>query len=365
MVPVHARLSAGLGALVLVGVATLTAPSASAATAAKPYDFNGDGFADLVVGVPHDDRGSAVDSGAVNVIYGSATGLTASGDQLWSQASGGVPGKAERDDSFGTPASGDFNADGFADLAVGVPGESVGSRAGAGGVNVFYGSKRGLRSSKSAFFSQATRGVPGTAAADDAFGAALVAGDFNGDGRDDLAIGTPRDNVGTDRYDRGSVTVLLGTTRGLTTAGARTFVRDAIVPTGIGGAGYNLAAGDVNGDGRDELAVQASGVVAILVGAPHGLTLTGAEVWNDAKVGIGQVLPKAGTLVSVALGDFDGDHHADLALGSDGASISNNRGDDCSVAFLCDGAVAIRPGSADPGHLVTTTVRLPAAAEAT
>jgi hypothetical protein len=356
MALVHARLVLAVGALVLVGTTALAAQSASAAAPARPYDFNGDGFADLAVGVPHEDGGSDHDSGAVNVIYGSRTGLTASGDQLWSQDSRGVPGSAEPGDRFGTTASGDFDGDGFADLAIGAPGETLGGLAEVGAVTVLYGSRHGLRSSRSRFFSQATRGVPGTPVADDQFGAALVAGDFNGDHRADLAIGTPRDTLGPDPQDRGSVTVLLGSRSGLRTKGAQKWDHGPIVPNGVGGAGYGLDAGDTNADGRDELAIVASGVVAILPGAPGGLTATGAEVWNDDTLGIGTVLPRRGTIISMALGDLNGDGRADLAVGSNGADRSNNSEDDCSM-FLCQGAVAVLPGSADPSQLVTTAGR--------
>ena len=268
-----------------------------------------------------------------------------------------MPGKAEDGDAFGTPASGDFDRDGYADLAVGVPGESVGTRVGAGGVEVLYGSRDGLRSRGSRFFTQATRGVPGTAQADDRFGAALVAGDFDGDGRDDLAVAAPRDTHGPGPYDRGSVTVLLGSRKGLTTSGAQKLDSGTLIPDGVGAAGYSLDAADVDGDGRDELVVQASGRLALLVGSPTGLSTEGGERWDDARVGIGQVLPKAGTISSATFGDFDGDGHADLAVGSLGANVSGDDFDDCSVLLECGGAVAILPGTGDATHLLTTVGR--------
>lgn len=52
----------------------------------KP-DFSGDGYADLAIGGPYENVGGASDAGAVNVIYGSADGLTLRGNQFWSQDS--------------------------------------------------------------------------------------------------------------------------------------------------------------------------------------------------------------------------------------------------------------------------------------
>jgi hypothetical protein len=64
-------------------------------------DFDGDGFDDLAIGVPEEDVGGASDAGAVNVLFGSAAGLTAAGSQIWHQDSAGVPGAAENFDRFG------------------------------------------------------------------------------------------------------------------------------------------------------------------------------------------------------------------------------------------------------------------------
>ena len=121
----------------------------STATQAAPApslqaDFNSDGADDLAVGVPLDNVGTVVGAGAVNVLYGSATGLSGTGSQLVSQNTPGVPGNAEVDDGFGFAlATGDFNGDTFADLAVGAPGEGVGTAGAAGAVNVLYGSATG------------------------------------------------------------------------------------------------------------------------------------------------------------------------------------------------------------------------------
>jgi FG-GAP repeat len=83
-------------------------------------DFNHHGFADLAIGVP----GENGIAGAVNVLYGAGNGLSGTGAQVFFQV-GGTP---EPGDRFGAAlAAGDFNQDGFADLAVGASGEDVGS----------------------------------------------------------------------------------------------------------------------------------------------------------------------------------------------------------------------------------------------
>jgi hypothetical protein len=98
------------------------------------------------VGVPGEDVGTIVDAGAVNVIYGSPRGLTAAGNQLWTQDSQGIKDLAEAEgERFGAAlAAANFGEGSPADLAVGVPGEDVGTIVDAGAVNVLYGSASGL-----------------------------------------------------------------------------------------------------------------------------------------------------------------------------------------------------------------------------
>ena len=98
-------------------------------------DFNGGGFGDLAIGVPWEQEGSG--GGAVNVIYGSALGLTAAGNQLWSQDSPGVTGAAEADDGFGgSLAAANLGHSSHDDLVVGVPSEDVDRVLDAGAVQV-------------------------------------------------------------------------------------------------------------------------------------------------------------------------------------------------------------------------------------
>jgi hypothetical protein len=108
-------------------------------------DFNGDGFDDLVVGIPLEDLVGGEDAGLVNVLYGSAAGLVGQNSQAWSQGSAGLTGAAEPFDYFGfSLAAADFDADGYADLAVGAEEEDVEAVEAAGAVTILYGTAAGL-----------------------------------------------------------------------------------------------------------------------------------------------------------------------------------------------------------------------------
>jgi len=182
-------------------------------------DFNNDGFADLAIGVRFEDVGTLFDAGAVNVLYGSAGGLqtTSPDDQFWNQDSAGVRDIAESGDEFGSSlGAGDFNNDGFADLAIGVPTEDVEDVGDAGAVNVLYGSAGGLQATSpdDQFWNQDSPGVKDTAEESESFGYSLGAGDFNTDGFADLAIGVLGEDVGT-VDGAGAVNVLYGSAGGL------------------------------------------------------------------------------------------------------------------------------------------------------
>ena len=130
-------------------------------------DFNGDGFADLAIGASGEALGTVGEAGVVHILYGSAKGLTAQGNQVFHQDSPGVQETAEGSDVFGCAlTTGDFNGDGFVDLAIGAPGEALGSIGSAGIVHILYGSAK---------FHQDRPGVQETAEEDDTFGWALAA----------------------------------------------------------------------------------------------------------------------------------------------------------------------------------------------
>ena len=285
---------------------------------AAQSDFNGDGYGDLAVGVPGEDS----NAGAVNVIYGSASGLTAIGDQLWSQDHPGVKGVSQgglpsRGDAFGKAiASGDFNRDGYADLAIGVPDDKVvaGIRHG-GAVNVLYGSKDGLTANEDELWSQV--GLPGQPEPADRFGWALASGDVDGDGYPDLAIGVPGDIIGGSKA--GSVVVIYGGASGLLSTNLTTTLTHTMAgPPAVcnGWFGGSLAFGDLDDDGFDDLAIGASGRsgcssggdVTVFYGGPGRPMSSAGQRWSQDSPGVADTAePGDGFGSGLAAGDFDGD----------------------------------------------------------
>ncbi|MCI0689198.1 MAG: hypothetical protein L0Y54_18495, partial [Sporichthyaceae bacterium] len=212
-------------------------------------DFNGDGFADLAVGEP----GARGSRGAVHVLYGAESGLTTAaaggrpGDQYFDQDRLHGSGSAVVGEVFGQAlATGDFNGDRCDDLAIGAPYDSDGQ----GMVTVLYGVPTGLQlTTGSQRIIQGFAGTAGMPEPEDLFGWALIAGDFDGNGRDDLAIGAPGE-VGTGKsdFDHGAVVVVPGSGQGLRRSAATIISQNSgQVPDGSENGdrfGASLAAAD-------------------------------------------------------------------------------------------------------------------------
>jgi len=297
-------------------------------------DIHGDGIADLVIGVPGENIGSVANAGAVHIRSGELGGFTV--DTWLSQDRPAIAGKPEAGDGFGSSlAVGDFDADGFADVAVGVPGESIGSIAGAGMANVVFGVASGYDTSRSMGLSQSTAGVAGSAEARDGFASSLATGDFNGDGFDDLAVGVPFEDIGA-VPDAGMVHVLHGSSAG---PDAAVSVHIGQFTPGVAGrpeAGDNvgaaLATGQTGAGATGWLVIGApgesigtrrsAGMVHAIPGSGAGLVPSAGAVWHQDTAGVqGSAEPGDGLGSSVAIGDFDGDGVGDLSIGVPGEDL--------------------------------------------
>jgi hypothetical protein len=253
-------------------------------------DMNGDGFADLVVGARYGDDGGT-NAGEAYVLFGTASGfgaaVTAGGftrqvidlTTLTSAQGFIIQGDVAGDDlGFGVSAAGDVNGDGFDDIVIGAPqGDDGGSNAGE--AYVIFGSDAGFGATVTGrqvidlTSLTSTQGfiIQGDVAADKAGWWVSGAGDINGDGIADLLVGARYgDDGGT---DAGETYVVFGSTTGFGTPdGAGRLVIDLTTLTPAQGfviqadaagdaLGHSVAAaGDINGDGFDDL----------IAGSPYG-----------------------------------------------------------------------------------------------
>ncbi|MBI5515040.1 MAG: FG-GAP repeat protein [Deltaproteobacteria bacterium] len=270
-------------------------------------DFNGDGYADVVVGAPLAAPGGRTFAGLVMIYEGSASGPGASPHRVLEGPA------ANQIFGFSVASAGDVNGDGYSDLVVGSPNASPGGRGGAGTVSVFQGGATGLAVSPSLV-------LEGSVAYDNLGVAVAAAGDVNGDGFSDVIAGADRD-APDGRTQAGSVRVYLGGSGGLSTSPRWAFGG----PTAGDFLGNAVSgAGDFNGDGYADVVVGApkaspmgrseAGSVRVFLGSPFGVAGSPQIVLDGTSPGDEFGRSIAGT------GDLNGDGISDLVIGAPRAS---------------------------------------------
>ncbi len=303
----------------------------SAGAALAMGDFDGDGSDDLAIGVPQQDIGGALQAGRVIVMPG-RKGMRPDFWRSYALEQGMGADAPETGDHFGSAlAVGDFDADGYEDLAVGVPHEDLNGATDAGAVHVFFGGPNGL-GGREWMLGQHLSWIWGGPETGDVYGAALAAGDFNGDGFDDLAVSIPREDLnysvtGTTIVDTGYVHLYWGGSGGFTKT-----MRDFATTTQMPGApesrenlGISLTMADFDGDGFDDLAMGApghscSGILrAGQVFVTYGSASGGgrSEAWNQDSANVSDACEASDYFgYFLTAGDFEGDGYADLVIGS-------------------------------------------------
>ncbi|MGL5083087.1 MAG: FG-GAP-like repeat-containing protein [Microcoleaceae cyanobacterium] len=268
-------------------------------------DFNDDGRDDLVVGSPNE--------GLTHVSFGSSSGLSQSGIQTFNSSNLVNNGQ--------TFAVGDINGDGVEDLVLGTSGA---------GATVKLGVKNsGLTGAQQPIVKSSS--FPGSVI----FGASLTTGDFNGDGKDDVATGDP-----LALNNDGAVQINYGSSSGITTRGLQVFHRDTPGVLGSNEApatqfAQALAAGDINRDGFDDLVIGApgapdtnasfSGAFHVLYGSTTGLTTTNNTLIGQSFAGVSDKTgDRFGESLDVA--DVNGDLVDDVIIGAPGSNSSTGQG---------------------------------------
>ncbi|MFD7812431.1 FG-GAP-like repeat-containing protein [Streptomyces sp. NPDC059785] len=301
--------------------------------------------------------------------------------------------------------AGDFNGDGYRDVAIAAPAATVGGKTWAGQVVAVYGSSTGPNPAKRTVISQNTSGIPGAAEKDDRFGDQIATADLNRDGYSDLVIAAQHEAVGS-KEDSGTVVIVWGSKSGLS---GGTTVKN---PQPLYGSyfGLSIAAADFTGDGKPDLAISAqsdtgsnpyrirlirgpfakSGSTGSVSSYTPGVDkpgLTAGNVDKDARAdlvvtgqqtnkdvlaaaryykGTASGLSKASTNLragtTAAIGDLDGDGYGDIALGNPDepdTEPSGSKGGEVSVVY----GTSSGPSASRRTTLTQSTAGVPDAAE--
>jgi hypothetical protein len=322
-------------------------------------DFDRDGYMDIAVGVPNENWGRPADNGLVQIYRGTADGGFVHGTNI-------VPPGSDAYDRFGTSiATGDFNDDGWPDLAASSPGESEGR------VYVLWGGPSpSLGWSLPSFQRWDTWNVYDDldVAAHNAwqFGATIVAGDFDGDGIDDLAMAAKQADCDASQQRCGYVSAMYGSKSGLSDGHGFPVDRASpgdrrLRPADLSNRetaqwfSPKLASGDFDGDDVDDLAYVVYPDVAGSPGHPmvlHGIAQRGLL----GSFRTGPDLPGDSDIVTgLAMADLNHDGNEELLLAR---TEHNSLGGDLAVMYHT-GSNSVRTthhaleSTANTGDLVT------------
>jgi hypothetical protein len=325
------------GAVVMPG-------EAMAKPIAAPADFNGDGYRDVVVPAPGARVGGKSGAGAVVVLYGAKSGVSASRRVVITQNTTHVPDIAETDDFFGaSTAFADLDKDGYSDLVVGAPGEDVGSVRDAGRVTVLWGGKKGLAAASTLPVPRGGRYGLDVAAVRDSGGARVLVGGYGGSiefggtfkrtgsvGTKTLIESTPSVAVVdlADLNHDGRAERIVTSVRSGGHTGGLVYVNPGYsVATELPVDGMTTATGDVNGDGYNDLVIgdpdepdsasdgHKGGQITLWFGGKNGLAATPVRISQDTPGVSGTSTKDNAFGTAVAVADLNKDGLGDIIVG--------------------------------------------------
>jgi hypothetical protein len=308
-------------------------------------DFDDDGDDELAIG-NEDFSDTATGAGRVLVLRYTGSGWAT--QETIEQGLNGYAGAAESGDGLGSSlAVGDFDDDGYEDLAIGAKGEDVGTVNEAGAVLIAYGSSSGITGARDQLVTRNSDGLTVPPTLVELYGAALASGDFNEDGYDDLAIGAPRARCPNGTDSSGAVIMMLGSASGIVNTGTRQF-RPGVL--GVQGActdnivfGRTLAAGGFDSGSSSDLAIS-TGDDAVHV--LYGSAGTGLQTDDDQRITPaslpGNVVGDSRFGVSLATGRFNDDP---FNIFPGRSSLAIGAGFDTVNGAIKAGSVNVIPGS--------------------
>ncbi|MDT5041643.1 MAG: hypothetical protein QOE51_2628 [Actinoplanes sp.] len=306
-------------------------------------NFNQDGYDDLAISDPGeiDTNTKGLRAGGIWIFYGGPDGLQIDAVRHINQSTAVVPGASEADDLFGfSLAAGDVTGDGIDDLAVGLPGESLGSAQNTGGVILLLGSGSGIVTAGSQWIDQNTSGVPGSNETGDWFGTSLSIGKINKDAYAELVVGTAFENDGDGHNGSGMLTQFSGSASGASLTGVTSATGEQVTSavntsgTSIYELGWRTAVTDTNKDGYGDVIVgddaatiggkPAAGAVISIRGSSTGMSATTAKVFSQDTSGVaGATEAKDWFGGAIAVGDATGDGYGDVLIGAPGEDIGS------------------------------------------
>ena len=294
-------------------------------------DVNGDGFDDVIIGAPYTDP-NGTGSGSSYVVFGKTSGFSATMDLSNLDGNSGfrLNGAAAFDRSGRSVSSaGDVNGDGFDDVIVG-----TGDDFSVGTSYMVFGKASGFDASLelSSLDGNNGFGLEGVERRDSSGFSVSSAGDINGDGFDDVILGAPK--AAPNGYASGSSYVVFGHASGFAATlnlssldGNNGFRLDGTAEFDSSGYSVN-GAGDVNGDGFDDLIIGTQGTNSSYVvfgratGFGASMNLSSLDGSNGFRLD-GREDVNSGRSVSNA-GDVNGDGFADLIVGAQRADQNYN-----------------------------------------